>query len=525
MQAATPYSQPTQSTPPVSDARILDDLSNGAFEQALAACHARLKTSALDATAFHLAAIALRDSGQPQLALKYHARAIELARTRPDHFFHLGQTFLALKLHSEAAAAFALAERFAPKDVNIARAAALCLYETGNPAALPRVEAILETHPTDLASLSLYGTILLALGRPKDASAAYSRAWAIRPNGPTALALAKTAPLDQIKDIHADLSALTTQNCAMQDATYHFALAEIQHRMGDYSAAHDQYVQGNALQNQRSTFDIEAERRLCAEAKSLFSTSVAAPPPSETEGPQPIFIVGLPRSGSTLLSNILSAHSQVTNLGETGELQNAVRRLGALQPDTHTEAFRHLRDGYLGSKPLSDCETPYSLDKNLGNYFYIGHILQAFPDARILHIHRDPRAVCWSIFRQCFSRGQWPCAYDPRNILGFHACFRDLMAFWNRRFPRRILHVSYDSLVAAPDQEIPALIGSLGLHWEEACLTPERRQSMVATASKSQVRRAIYKNSSQDWRCYEPYAGPWLSKLPDTIDWTAEGAA
>ncbi|MEO1308131.1 MAG: tetratricopeptide repeat protein, partial [Pseudomonadota bacterium] len=312
--------------PGPSDDQIAHCLDEGSFEEAIALCKQRLGRDGDDAAAHHFAAIALRGLGQAQLALDLHARAIQIAPHTAAYLFHLGETFMALHLTSDALGCYEAAQQLAPEDVEMALARARCQYRASDPGCLTSLENIIAAHPDHGTAHRLYGTALLSLGQPDVARKAFQMARQINPNdGGALLQLVKTSGPDQWDLVNAWLEeALAAPE---PDRLVYFAKAELEDRRGNYALAYASFERGNELEAQRGAYDATANERAVDEVEALFSEDIAPAAEAAEGSPTPIFIVGLPRSGSTLCESILAAHSQVEDLGEIGEIQNAVRRL------------------------------------------------------------------------------------------------------------------------------------------------------------------------------------------------------
>jgi hypothetical protein len=223
--------------------------------------------------------------------------------------------------------------------------------------------------------------------------------------------------------------------------------------------------------------------------------------PSET----PIFVIGFPRSGSTLIEQILASHADVQGLGETGALADL--SAGGAAPlklaERYLEAMRTL--GWDGRSRF--------VDKTLENYVHVGLIAQMFPKAVILHSVRDPVATGFACFRQLFAAGN-ETLYDLGDITAEYRRYQTLMDHWAGLLPGRVIDVSYEALVADPQANIRRLVTeAAGLPWDEACLRFHEREGAVATASATQVRRPIYASAVDRWRRYEAELAPLIEGL------------
>jgi hypothetical protein len=231
------------------------------------------------------------------------------------------------------------------------------------------------------------------------------------------------------------------------------------------------------------------------------------------DGARPIFIVGMPRSGSTLIEQILSSHHGVQGLGESPALTEALDRPRAYEPDQPRD-FRQLAQDYLanlrargwrpGARPV---------DKTLESFLHVGMIHLMFPRAVILHSVRDPIDTCLACFRQLFGPGN-ETLYDLGQIGAEYVGYRAVMDHWRAVLPGRVIDVSHEALVEDPQAQIRWLVTeACGLDWDPACLGFHRTKRPVRTASVAQVRQPIFTTSLQRWRRYEQHLGPLFEAL------------
>ena len=236
------------------------------------------------------------------------------------------------------------------------------------------------------------------------------------------------------------------------------------------------------------------------------------------DSPAPIFILGMPRSGSTLLEQILSSHGKVEGLGEGTALWRTISGRFPLAPDAEAEAnpdfFRKLAEDYLArQRAFGWRKAPYVVDKMLGNYLSIGMIHLMFPKATILHSVRDPVDTCLGCFRQLFRTGN-ETTYDLRDIGEQYVRYREMMAHWEVVLPGRVINVVHEELVSDPDKNIRWLIeDACKLKWDENCLRFHQTKRAVRTASIAQVRQPIFTTSLQRWRKYANHLGPLMEAL------------
>jgi hypothetical protein len=219
----------------------------------------------------------------------------------------------------------------------------------------------------------------------------------------------------------------------------------------------------------------------------------------------PIFIVGMPRSGTSLVEQIVSSHSQVTGAGEL----NFAAQFGAAIATDFTEAnneslldFRH---NYFNKLQNVSNGNLIVTDKMPQNFRYLGLLAAAFPEAKIVHVKRNPAAVCWANYKQYFVRGGLDYCYELDDIISYYRLYENLMDFWTNTLSKRIYNLDYELLTVNQESETRQLIEYLGLDWDENCLSPQNNTRSVATASNLQVRQKVYQGSSEQWKKYEPF--------------------
>ncbi|MGR3321388.1 MAG: sulfotransferase [Pseudooceanicola sp.] len=378
--------------------------------------------------------------------------------------------------------------------------------------------AAADARPSDPWPLLELGHMHREYGRAAEAAGAYEAALDRAPDlGPAWAALALVhdfAPSDPfIGRAEAALDRAATEE---DRAGLHFALAQARHRTGDHDAAFAHFAAGNALR--RALLGYDPARDLADFA--AMETAFAAPPPPlgvDPAAPRPVFVLGMPRSGTSLVEQILAAHPQVHAAGELSAFDRAARRLAlpaireGQSPDAR--ALNAIRAAYLARLEELGTDRPVVTDKLPANAFWIGTILSALPEARILLLRRDPVAVCWSCFTTDFRGGGNGFACDLGDLAARHRAHDRLMAHWHRLYPGRIHDVDYEALTAAPEAVARAFVAHAGLDWDPACLDFARLDRRVATASALQVRQGVYTGSSDAWRRYERHLGPLIAAL------------
>jgi tetratricopeptide (TPR) repeat protein len=299
-----------------------------------------------------------------------------------------------------------------------------------------------------------------------------------------------------------------------------FALGRAYERLKRPAEALRYLNQGNALRRRGYDYDSAREREVFEAIKGVFSADNAARWSSGgCEDPAPIFILGMPRSGTTLVEQILSSHPEVFGAGELALMAQLVG--GRLQPrGGFPTGFTALSDAerlalgrdYVDGLRQRSAEHRYVTDKMPHNFLRLGAIRAALPNAKILHCRRDPRDNCWSIYKENFA-GHHPYAHDLKELGEYHRLYQGLMAHWRAVYPGQFLEVDYEDLVAAPEPQVRRMLAYCGLDWHEDCLRFYEQDRNVHTASKLQVRQPIYRSSVAAWEPFREELGPLLSAL------------
>jgi len=390
--------------------------------------------------------------------------------------------------------------------------------------AIAQFERALDREPDDARARFGLARTLLAAGRTDEGLAALDKTLLLQPDNANAhLLLAHSRRLDpggpELRRIQALLERSTLGQ--VQRMRLNFAAARIFDGAGDADRAFAHYKLANDLKD--AAFD---PRELSDHFAAIIGTFDAAffdrMRDYRTESELPIFIVGMPRSGSTLVEQIVASHPEAHG---GGDLETMSRLVGALPnvvgaDEAYPGCARRL-DGpsahrlaaqYLSHIPRLAQRVMRITDKNLQNIENLGLIAAMFPRARIIHCVRDPLDVCTSIYGLEF-RGFYPYAYDLEHLGRFYCAYRGLMAHWRSALPVPMLEVAYEDLVRSQEAESRRIIEFCGLPWDEGCLNFQRLQRSVTTSSFLQVRQPIYQGSVGRWRRFEPHLAPLMNAL------------
>lgn len=308
-----------------------------------------------------------------------------------------------------------------------------------------------------------------------------------------------------------------------------FALGKALEDQQEYAGSFDYYRRGNALKRSELTYDATKSRQQMLEMASICTRSFFA----ERSGwgcpsPDPIFIVGMPRSGSTLLEQILASHSRVDGtleLPDIPRLANLYRaRQGTSRPGypanlplLEREQVRELGEAYLAETRIHRRGAPFFIDKLPNNFREIGFIHLILPNARIVDARRGAMACCFGNFKHLFAAGQ-EFSYNLREVGDFYGLYRNLMDHWDQVLPGKVLHVQYESVVADLEANVRRILAFCGLEFEPACLEFHRSARRVRTVSSEQVRQPIYREGVDQWKHYAEWLGPLRDALGPRAD-------
>ncbi|MEM7225463.1 MAG: sulfotransferase [Pseudomonadota bacterium] len=302
-----------------------------------------------------------------------------------------------------------------------------------------------------------------------------------------------------------------------------FALAKAHDDLGDHDRAFAHWSAANGAKRQSLRYQIEDTRAACQLMKETFTAEALAPRAHcGAESELPIFIVGMPRSGTSLVEQILASHPAVHGGGELNTLQEIGERFlssfgdGPPSPEeihgTSDEAWRALGDAYVGQLATLAPEAQRITDKEPGNVMRLALVRKILPRARIVHVLRDPMDTCFSCYRKLFRRGS-AFSYDLADLGAHYQIYREMMDHWQAAMGDQILTLHYEELVASPEPTIPGLLAFCGLTWDPACLAFHDHERPVDTFSLAQVRQPLYRQSVGNWRPYEAYLGPLRDSL------------
>ncbi len=370
------------------------------------------------------------------------------------------------------------------------------------------------------------GNVLKTVGRQAEAIEAYRHATRLRPEHSEAwwsLSNLKTFRFDdaEVEAMQRQLGQDTLPDEAR--VQFSFALAKALEDRGEHARAFELYERGNRTRRRLESYDPVQTEVIHERIRAVFDADFLARHAGAGDpDPAPIFVVGLPRSGSTLIEQILASHSQVDATHELPEVGRLIQKIGRDRAgklaypeavrDFDAAAFAAFGREYLEATRQHRREAPRFVDKNPNNFASVGLLSLALPNARIINARRHPLDTCLSCYRQLFARGQ-PFTYDLTELGEYYLEYDRLMTHWHAVLPGRVLDVRYEEVVADLGGQVRKMLEFCGLPWEDACMRFHETERAIRTASSEQVRQPLYDRSIGYWRNYERELAPLVEIL------------
>jgi tetratricopeptide (TPR) repeat protein len=372
---------------------------------------------------------------------------------------------------------------------------------------------------------------LKTLGRREEAIVAYRAAAALRPdfgNAYWGLANLKTYRFTEVE--MARMRAAESAPATALVDRYHlcFALGKALEDRGEYADSYGFYARGNALKKSEMTYRPEPARYVRRQIDVCTAEFFASRKGMGCQSTEPIFIVGLPRTGSTLVEQILASHSRIEGTKELTELPGLVLELQGRNADVMNPRypgilaqlnpgdFLRLGEKYLGDTRVYRTDRPHFIDKMPGNFRHIGLIHLILPQAKIIDARREPMACCFGNFKQLFASGQ-EFTYSIDDIARYYRTYLELMRHWDRVLPGQVLRIQYEDVVDDLEGNVRRILDFCGLGFEPQCIEFYKTERSVRTASSEQVRQPIYREGLDQWRHFEPWLEPLKTALGDAL--------
>lgn len=500
------------------EAQARTALKRGDLAAAAAAAKAMVVTDQDHPAGYFLLGITAAEAGQISKAVPLIAAAVERG-PNAEYLAQLAKLLILLRRDGEAADAAQKAMALTPSDARTFDTIGCVLTRLGDhEASIKPFRAAVSAEPNNLDYRYNLAAAEGFTGRVQEADAHYETIIAADPgNARTHYALAiasrQTADANHIARLK---MALADANSSADSLRIRYALAKELEDIGDpgsfahLSAANEEHKRSLQYDFTKDAAIFDAIETMFAEPEGRLPTDGG-----NSDG-APIFVVGMPRTGTTLVDRILSSHREVISAGELQAMPLAVKRLAATPSRTVIDADTVLSSadidpGKIGDAYIAQANhhrhegTVRFTDKLPANFLYVGHIARALPNARIVCLRRNPMDTVWSNYKNLFASqsAYYAYSYDLLDIAHYYVRFDRLMGLWDKLFPGLILQLSYEELVADQEEQTRRLLDHCGLDWDESCLTFHENAAAVATPSAAQVRRPLNADAVGKWRTHE----------------------
>lgn len=506
---------------------IIEHVRTQRFDLGLSLADAWRKELPQDANAHYWAGYCQMRSARVRAAEQSLRAGIDCEPKHAECQSLLGRSLFAQGRMKEALAAAEAAERLESQNPEVWDAVGVVYGNLGEyKRALQAFRRVEARRPKSARNLFNLASMLNFCDLPDAAERYYRKALSIQPTKFIAYWSLSQLRQQRLESNHIEwLLACHARFKEIPDARLYLsmALAKEYEDIEDYDQSFDWLKRGNEEKRARIDYDPEKDQRQFARIQAAFDQTLGAGEVLGYETREPIFILGLPRTGTTLLEQMLCGHEHVF---AAGELQNflaemtrmarervAGMKLSDLFDVARNLDFRELGKRYLDSTRPRTGELPRFIDKMPNNFLLLGAIARALPQAKILHLRRDPMDSCFSNYKQLFGANACPYSYRLEEMARYFGLYQRLMAHWRRTLPGRIYDVDYEALVSNPEGTLRGVFSHLELEWREQALQFHERSRPVGTASSAQIRRPVYASSVGKWRRYERHLQPLLSAL------------
>ena len=298
-----------------------------------------------------------------------------------------------------------------------------------------------------------------------------------------------------------------------QKEVFFYSISKVYFDIGNNDLAFKYLNSANKLKLQNLDYSFNKDKKEFKKIKEYFlNKEILNLKKFEENQVKPIFILGMPRSGTSLIEQIVSNHSEVYGAGELDLLPVSVKNSNWKHSNDFENTIKKIRKEYLDKLSLISKKN-YITDKLPGNFKRIGFILSAFPECKIIHLERNPMAICWSNYKSNFNSTGMGFTLNQEHTAEYYILYKDLMKFWNERYSERIININYERLVENFEEEIKKLFLKLNLNWEKQLYDFHKNERPVETASFLQVRSKVYQKSSEQWKSYEKFLTPMTDIL------------
>ena len=491
------------------------NLKIGEYKQALEDFKKSVSLNTNFALGFNNVALCYQALGDIKYAIEFYGRASSLDPTMLEAKVNLGSLYLDSNKFSEAITILNIALSINPLHEHTHQLIADAYIKIAKfDLSLSHHFKARDINPTNYFNYYLLGSDYLWSGHKEEASSNFLKAIELNPKYcQSYYGLSRVMKINPEEPILSDISKLLhDESINKSDRVYlNFSMAKVYEGI-DRDLFFKYLDEGNKLKKEINGFSFESFQALSDKSIDLFLNHVSKInqlPESANESIDmltPIFIVGMPRSGTSLLEQVFSNDPRIFGAGEIDLFHSTlIKIMSSENPSSDiTNQLMELRYNYL-SNIRSMTDKKFFTDKLPLNFHWLGFIKKVFPNAKIIHIERNPVATCFSIYKTLFAHGSLDFSYSQDDIVSFYKLYRNLMSFWSSHLSNFIFHANYEKIVKNPKDEFSLIFDYLGLSFSEEILEVQMNKRSVLTASDLQVREAIYDGSSDSWVKYEDH--------------------
>jgi tetratricopeptide (TPR) repeat protein len=483
----------------------------GKLEEALEAYKKTLTIKPDYAEAYYNMGVTLKEQGKLEEAIVVYKKALTIKPDYAEAHYNTGITLQEQGKLEEALVFYKKALTSKPDYAEAYNNMGVILQEQGKmEEATQAFKKALTIKPDYAEAYNNMGVTLRQHGEMEEDIQAFKKALTIKPDYAEAHRnlsnvtnyKSETAQISEVKSLLKRIDLSDPDRCHLL-----YTYAKMQEDLGDLRSAFESYVAGGSLRQKLLRYEFTQDEHLFGRIKQTAQhfKDLTLDVTGELIRPIPIFILGMPRSGTTLVEQIISSHSEVTGAGELDYVEQFGGQLAAGTKAPRLGDLAVFRNRYLARLAKRADGQTFLTDKMPQNFIYIALICAAFPEAKIIHVQRNSKATCWSNFKHYFASKGLGYSYNLGDTVRYHRLYKDLMHFWDQSYNDRIYSLDYDELTENQEPETRRVIDYLGLNWEDACLAPQENKRSVKTASSQQVRQKVYTGSSQTWRKYAPF--------------------
>ena len=464
---------------------------------------------------------ALMKLGKLDEAIGTYKKALAIKPDYAEAYYNIGNALTVKEKLHEAITAYKKAIDIKPDYRQAYYNMGNALKEQGTlEEAIDAYEKAIDIKPDYAEAYYNIGITLQEQGKPDEAIAAYNKVLSVKPDYVEAHRNLSTLVKYQPDDTQIALVSAMMRRPDLKDGDrchLHYTIAKMNEDLGDLGAAYENYVTGGKLRQKLLSYNFKQDKLFFDQIKKTAPKlkECTFNEPIKAAINTPIFILGMPRSGTTLVEQIISSHSKVHGAGELPFLNRFGASTGIGDQIICSENILQIRNAYLHQLEKLSKGRRFVTDKMPQNFMFLGLLSKALPEAKIVHLKRDPAATCWSNFKHYFILNGLGYSYNLKDTVNYYKLYVNLMEFWDQQYGEQIYHLDYDKLTLKQESETRKLIEYLELDWEDTCLSPQDNKRNLRTASQQQVRQKVYAGSSQAWHKFEPYLNGVFDELYD----------